>query len=49
MNLTKVEVQAIITALQLMNIRDQNNQERIHGVDYSDIAKKMEDYLYRMS
>lgn len=49
MNLTKVEVQAIITALQLMNIRDQNNQERIQGVDYSDIVKKMEDYLYRMS
>ena len=49
MNLSKVEVQAIITALQLMNIRDQNNQERIQGVDYGDIVKKLEDYLYRLS
>lgn len=49
MNLSKVEVQAVITALQLMNIRDQNNQERHHGVDYGDIVKKLEDYLYRLS
>jgi hypothetical protein len=49
MNLTKTELQAIISALQLMNIRDQNNEERHLGVEYKEIIKKLEDYLYRLS
>jgi len=49
MNLTKTELQAIISALQLMNIRDQNNEERHLDVEYKEIVRKLEDYLYRLS
>jgi len=49
MKLTLQETDALITALQLMNIRDQNNQERVMNVKYADIVKKLEDYRFQMT
>ena len=49
MKLSIQEIDALITALQLMNIRDQNNQERLTNVKYADIAKKLEDYRFQMT
>jgi len=49
MKLTLQETDALITALQLMNIRDQNNQERVINVKYADIVKKLEDYRFQMT
>lgn len=41
------EIQALITALELMNQRDQNNQENHLNVSYADIQQKLKDELYR--
>ena len=49
MNLTLQEVNALITALQLMNITDQNRQEQLLGVEYSEIMKKLENYRFNMT
>ena len=49
MKLTLQETDALITALQLMNVRDQNNQERVMNVKYTDIVKKLEDYRFQMT
>ncbi len=49
MNLSLQEVDALITALQLMNITDQNRQEQLLGVDYSQIIKKLEDQRFKMT
>jgi len=49
MNLTLQEIDALITALQLMNIRDQNRQEEYLGVQYSEIIKKLENYRFNMT
>jgi len=49
MKLSIQEVDALITALQLMNVRDQNNQERVMNVKYAEITKKLEDYRFQMT
>ena len=49
MNLTLQEIDALITALQLMNIRDQNRQEEFLGVQYSEIIKKLESHRFNMT
>ena len=49
MNLTLQEVDALITALQLMNITDQNRQEKLLGVEYSEIVKKLENHRFDMT
>ena len=49
MKLTLQETNALITALQLMNKRDQNNQERLLNVNYEDICKKLEDYRFQLT
>ena len=49
MNLTLQEIDALITALQLMNIRDQNRQEEYLGVEYAEIIKKLENYRFKMT
>jgi len=49
MNLTLQEIDALITALQLMNIRDQNRQEEYLGVQYSEIIKKLENHRFKMT
>jgi hypothetical protein len=49
MNLTLQEIDALITALQLMNIRDQNRQEEYLGVQYSEIIKKLENHRFNMT
>ena len=49
MNLTLQEVNALITALQLMNITDQNRQEQLLGVEYSEIIKKLENHRFNMT
>ena len=40
---------ALITALQLMNITDQNRQEQLLGVEYSEIIKKLENHRFNMT
>jgi len=49
MNLTLQEVNALITALQLMNITDQNRQEEFLGVEYAEIIKKLENHRFNMT
>ena len=49
MNLSLQEVDALITALQLMNITDQNRQEQLLGVDYKEIVKKLENHRFNMT
>jgi len=49
MNLTLQEVDALITALQLMNITDQNRQEQLLGIEYSGIITKLENHRFNMT
>lgn len=45
MNLTKRDVIALQTALQLMDKRDQNRQEMLLNISYNEIFNKLEDYV----
>jgi hypothetical protein len=45
LDLTKRDVIALQTALQLMNKRDQNLQEMFLNISYSEIFNKLEDYV----
>jgi hypothetical protein len=49
MNLSLQEVDALITALELMSIRDQNNQEGHLNVSYSEIQQKLKDYRLQLT
>ena len=45
LDLTKRDVIALQTALQLMNKRDQNLQEMFLNISYTQIFNKLEDYV----
>jgi len=49
MKLSVQEIDALMTALQLMNLRDKNRQEQFLGVDYAEIYKKLENYRFNLT
>lgn len=49
MKLSLQDIDALMTALQLMDIRDKNRQEEFLGVDYAEIYKKLENYRFNLT
>jgi len=43
------DIDALMTALQLMDIRDKNRQEEFLGVDYAEIYKKLENHRFNLT